>query len=211
MPPELSFEVTPVAERKIVQIQAMMRGKSVRTPPGMPAPVGSSSEEEEDDDDVPASAAAVEEEAAAVAIQARVRGRQARRAAAAQRLSTQHSGSQLTREGGGPQDLDVSVWLTEQNAADLIEEIKHEFGATTLRDLIAIVQEPLDWSIFVPDDDLRCKALWESLQKARGDARGATSEEKAGDDDDDDDDDDSDSDSDGMIAMLKARRAQRTR
>jgi hypothetical protein len=206
VPPELSFEVTPVAERKIVQIQAMMRGKSVRTPPGMPAPVGSSSEEEEDDDDVPASAAAVEEEAAAVAIQARVRGRQARRAAAAQRLSTQHSGSQLMREGGGPQDLDVSVWLTEQNAADLIEEIKHEFGATTLRDLIAIVQEPLDWSIFVPDDDLRCKALWESLQKARGDARGATSEEKAG-----DDDDDSDSDSDGMIAMLKARRAQRTR
>ena len=133
------FELTPTVERHIVKIQAAIRGKAVRTPPGMPS-------HSSDEDDQAASPDGVE--ATAVASQA------------TERLALSRP-NHVDLSG----DIDVAEWLVSQNAEDLIDKVKDDFGVTTLRDLIAVVQEPQDWSIFVPDDEARCKSLWASMQE----------------------------------------------
>lgn len=133
------FELTPTIERHIVKIQAAVRGKAVRTPPGIPAPSSDEDDEAATPDHV---------EALTVASQA------------TERLA-------LFRPDhvNLSSDIDVAEWLVSQNAEDLVDKVKDDFGITTLRDLIAVVQEPQDWSIFVPDDEARCKSLWASMQE----------------------------------------------
>ena len=41
--------------------------------------------------------------------------------------------------------------------------MKFDFGAETLCDLIAVVQDREDWEIFVPGGPGRCDALWDAL------------------------------------------------
>jgi hypothetical protein len=151
--PLIGVELTPTVERHIIKIQAAVRGKAVRTPPGMP---GHSSDEDDQDTTMD------RVEAAAVAIQARVRGRLVRRMAATERLTLAKLAPHLRVELGN--DIDVAQWLVAQNAEDLIDGIKHDFGIMTLRDLIAVVQEPVDWSIFIPDDEARGMSLWAAMQ-----------------------------------------------
>ena len=102
--------------------------------------------------------------------------------------------AQISSKDLGEQEVDIS----KENVS---------YGANTLRDLIAIVQEPQDWGIFVPGDEPRCAILWQALQSARSIA--AQEEEEAEDrsDYEDDEEEGQDEDSDGMIAMLKARRS----
>ena len=104
----------------------------------------------------------VEAQAAAVTIQAQIRVRQARREAAAMGLVT----ANVQSTGGEVDELEVDVgyWLVAHGAADLKDEVMNDFGCQTLRDLIAVVQDPLDWGVFIPDDDARCEALWGALQ-----------------------------------------------
>lgn len=154
------LELTPTVQRHIIKIQAAIRGKAVRTPPGMP---GQSSDEDDQD------TATDRVEAAAVAIQARVRGRLVRRVAATERLTLAklaQPDSPVKRDNS----IDVAQWLIAQNAEDLIDGVKHDFGIMTLRDLIAVVQEPRDWSIFIPDDEARGVSLWAAMQSAKAPA-----------------------------------------
>ncbi len=153
------LELTPTVERHIIKIQAAIRGKAARSPPGMPA---HSSDEDDQDTTID------RVEAAAVAIQARVRGRLVRRVAATERLTLAKHNQQLAPDANVElsDDTDVAEWLVAQNAEDLVDAVKHDFGIMTLRDLIAVVQEPQDWTIFIPDDEARGMSLWASMQAA---------------------------------------------
>ena len=157
--PLIGVELTPTVERHIIKIQAAVRGKAVRTPPGMP---GHSSDEDDQDTTMD------RVEAAAVAIQARVRGRLVRRMAATERLTLAKLAPDAPVKLGD--SIDVAQWLIAQNAEDLIDAVKHDFGIMTLRDLIEVVREPHDWSIFIPDDEARGMSLWVAMQSAKAPA-----------------------------------------
>lgn len=85
-------------------------------------------------------------EAAAVQIQARIRGRQDRRRAAQKRLVTQRAANLSPKRGIVNEltrlDMDVEVWLTAQSEAVLVDIALGEFGCETLRDIVALIQDP---------------------------------------------------------------------
>jgi len=106
---------------------------------------------------------AAEREQAAIVIQGRIRGAQSRRRAAAKRLV-------MTRAAGGTTlnhlDIDIDTWLTAHDEPDLVEEARSELGVETLRDLLAVIQDPADVTMFIPEDDgARGDALWAAIQE----------------------------------------------
>ena len=69
-------------------------------------------------------------------------------------------------------DLGIGVWLAAQGEETAIpgskgralaDVLRTELQASTLRDLIGVVQHPADWARFVPDDPERCQQLWLAL------------------------------------------------
>ena len=100
-----------------------------------------------------------------VKIQARIRGRQARRRAAEKRLAAlrEQEAADPPSGGGSRLEMDVAEWLGAQGESRLAAVVKFDFGAETLCDLIAVVQDREDWEIFVPGDPGRCDALWDAL------------------------------------------------
>ena len=105
----------------------------------------------------------VEAEAAAIAIQGRVRGAQARRRAAAKKLVLSRQGD--AAEDTSRLDVDVGEWLEAHNEPDIADELRVDFDCDTLRDLLAIIQDPADCGMIIPDDPARCDALWKALQQ----------------------------------------------
>ena len=75
-------------------------------------------------------------------------------------------------------EMDVGDWLDENGSPDIVEALKVDFGAETLLDLLAVIQEREDWMIFIPDDEERWDVLWEALQaeSARAEAAQASGE-----------------------------------
>ena len=104
-------------------------------------------------------------EAAAIAIQSRIRGRQDRGRAAAKRLVESNWSPIDSDQPPTRLDMSAAEWLEAQGESELIDMMEDDFGAGTLREVIAVVQDPLDWMIFIPDDQSRCNTLWRALQK----------------------------------------------
>ena len=78
-------------------------------------------------------------------------------------------------------EMDVGDWLDENDSPDIVEALKVDFGAETLLDLLAVIQEREDWMIFIPDDEERWDVLWEALQAESARAEAAqTSGESEG-------------------------------
>eukprot|EP01043_Picozoa_sp_COSAG02_P025167 COSAG02_NODE_1404_length_12808_cov_64.813282_4_plen_1467_part_00 len=112
-----------------------------------------------------------EAEAAAIMLQSHTRGYQARRTTATQRLimhvATLVGGDETARDSSLARlEMDASEWLTAHGAGD-IKDIAAELEAGTLYDLMAIIQAPLDWTVFFDDDKTRRDALWQALQQEK--------------------------------------------
>ena len=94
----------------------------------------------------------LEEERAAIVIQGRIRGAQDRRRAAATRLVMSRAAGD-----GSPTlswlDVDVGDWLIAHDEPELVDAARSEFGVETLRDLLAVIQDPADATMFIPEDE----------------------------------------------------------
>ena len=154
-PPEMEHgggdKLDPKLEASAVKIQARVRGSQSRRVPELP----DSTDDEDEDEDT----------AAAMLIQARIRGRQDRCRAAAKRLVDSQNDADSASDTSNRLNMDAAEWLTAQNEATIIADVKDEFGAQTLRDLVALIQDPVDWAMFIQDEPARCDALWKAMQE----------------------------------------------
>jgi hypothetical protein len=62
-------------------------------------------------------------------------------------------------------DTGVGEWLSSQGAGEAMAgRLRSELGVETLRDLIVAIQDPADWSSFIPHDLQRGDRLWSALK-----------------------------------------------
>ena len=102
-----------------------------------------------------------EADQAAVVIQSRIRGAQERRRAVAKSLTLARDGDLALATGR--LDVDVGSWLRAHDEPDIVHELRTDFECHSLRDLLAIIQDPADCGMFIDDAD-RCHVLWKALQ-----------------------------------------------
>jgi hypothetical protein len=144
-----------------------------REPPALPSTATSAA----DNYDTPTQAEAspvsesgkvIDENTAAVSIQARVRGRQDRRRATVQKLvALRETRDDMPVVGSRAccLDLPIDEWLAAQNESTLSVKLQEEFGVQSLWDLVAVIQDPWDWTVVLDEPDPgRSDKLWKSMQ-----------------------------------------------
>lgn len=107
------------------------------------------------------------ENAAAVSIQARIRGRQDRRRAAVQKLiALRETRDDMVASRDCCLDLPIDKWLAAQNESTLTGKLQEEFGVQSLWELVAVIQDPLDWTVVLDEPNpARSDTLWKAMQR----------------------------------------------
>ena len=95
------------------------------------------------------------EEKAAITIQARARGQQVR-------LEMLQESEQLleSAEYFDRLEQDAGSWLRSHGAGDIATAVVTQFECRTVRDLMFIIRERDDWSVFLPEQQTRWDGLW---------------------------------------------------
>jgi hypothetical protein len=117
--------------------------------------------------------AAQEEETAAVKIQARIRGKKTRTESAEAEAEAEAALNDTSFL-----DRDIGEWLTEHGEAALVDKMKNEFGASTLRDLEAVIQERDDFVIFIPRESSPGKKKKNKKNQQQQASRSSSAEER---------------------------------